>query len=400
MPSRSTDKRMRKNAGLSNLVKTGGQAVDYNAIPDIENPICLRCGKQYQTYPSNFKQFYSPLYRGINGYLPICNTCVDIVYNDYLRTYGDEKKAVRRVCEKLDIYWSESIYAESEKSSLTSSRIRAYIAKAKVMKYVGKTYDDTHIEEEREMQAKAGVSSQGTDDIEFVVEREEVNRLKREQATTPVQLADIPMPTDEVVNFWGAGFTPEWYYELEDRYAKWTRELDDLDDETIALYRQICLLEVTINKNSQAGKPVEQSVNALNNILGAANLRPVQKKQSDAGDNVFDSLPFGVGIRIFENTQPIPQPDPRWKDFDGIVRYITVYFLGHLCKMLNIRNTYCRMYEEEMARLRVDRPDLDDEDDEGAFNDIFGGEPAVIEGDTNDNGFSDESSDNMEDGDL
>lgn len=41
--------------------------------------------------------------------------------------------------------------------------------------------------------------------------------------------------------------------------------------------------------------------------------------------------------------------------------------------MLGIKNTYCKLYEDEMERLRVERPDLEDEDDEGAFNDIFGG---------------------------
>lgn len=40
--------------------------------------------------------------------------------------------------------------------------------------------------------------------------------------------------------------------------------------------------------------------------------------------------------------------------------------------MLNIRNTYCKLYEDEIARLRIERPDLSDEDDESLFTDIFG----------------------------
>lgn len=40
--------------------------------------------------------------------------------------------------------------------------------------------------------------------------------------------------------------------------------------------------------------------------------------------------------------------------------------------MLGIRNTYCKLYEDEIARLRVERPELEAEDDEGVFNDIFG----------------------------
>jgi len=39
--------------------------------------------------------------------------------------------------------------------------------------------------------------------------------------------------------------------------------------------------------------------------------------------------------------------------------------------MLNIRNGYSKLYEDEMARLRVERPELDEEDDDALFNDIF-----------------------------
>ena len=41
--------------------------------------------------------------------------------------------------------------------------------------------------------------------------------------------------------------------------------------------------------------------------------------------------------------------------------------------MLGIKNSYCKMYEDEIARLRVDRPEYDDEDDDTMLNDLFGG---------------------------
>ena len=56
---------------------------------------------------------------------------------------------------------------------------------------------------------------------------------------------------------------------------------------------------------------------------------------------------------------------------DGIIKYITVWFLGHLCKMLKIKNKYATLYEEEMARLRVDRPEYEGEDEEEVLEDIF-----------------------------
>ena len=59
---------------------------------------------------------------------------------------------------------------------------------------------------------------------------------------------------------------------------------------------------------------------------------------------------------------------------DGIVKYISIWFLGHLCKMLGIKNAYCKMYERELEKMRIENPELDEEDDETLFDDIFGGD--------------------------
>ena len=149
----------------------------------------------------------------------------------------------------------------------------------------------------------------------------------------------------------------------------------ELDVGTEALIRQICSLELDINRDRIAGKSVDKSVNALNNLLGSANLKPTQQKQD--GDNSNENTPFGVWIRRWETQRPIPEPDPDLEDVDGIVRYISIWFLGHLCKMLGIKNTYCKLYEEEIDKMRVDRPEYEDEDDETVFNDIFGGSNSI-----------------------
>ena len=39
--------------------------------------------------------------------------------------------------------------------------------------------------------------------------------------------------------------------------------------------------------------------------------------------------------------------------------------------MLGIKNSYCKLYEDELAKMRIERPEYDDEDDETMFNDIF-----------------------------
>ena len=44
-------------------------------------------------------------------------------------------------------------------------------------------------------------------------------------------------------------------------------------------------------------------------------------------------------------------------------KHITVYFLGHLGKILGIQNKYSEAYEAEMAKYRVEMPEYEGDDD-------------------------------------
>lgn len=317
--------------------------------------ICARCGQIFKRQKLNFPCSQSSLYRGNNGYLPVCNHCIDDLFAHYKTALGGEKEAMRRVCMKFDIYWHPDIYGMISKANTSTSRVRSYISKTNLIKYVGKTYDDTLDEEARLV--PIGYSPAADEDAE----------------NQAISFSDIPAPTAETVDFWGPGYTPEVYFDLDRRYKNWTSGKEEvLDESSAALYKQVCLCELNIARNMAAGKPIEAAQKSMSELLGSLNVKPVQKKQDEILNESFDNLPFGVGIKMCENMRPIPKPDPRFDDVDGIVRYISIWFLGHLCKMLGIRNTYCKLYEQEMARLKVERPELEAEDDESAFNDIFG----------------------------
>lgn len=318
---------------------------------------CCRCGRHHQKQKSNYPASQSPLYKGNGGYLTICNHCIDELFEHYKTVMESETEAIRRICLKFDIYWNMEIYAMLNKASTSQSRVRAYISKTNLIKYIGKTYDDTLDEEYADMLRQKEVSNIIIDNAEDIPEIEGIDL------------------DPEIVEFWGTGFEPSFYLELDRKYKYWTSGLPKaLDKGEEAIYKQVCILEATINKDSAAGKSIEKNVNALNTLLGSANLKPSQKKAEDAAETAFDGMPFGVGIRMYENLRPIPQPDPEFQDVDGIVRYISIWFLGHLCKMLGIKNTYCKMYEMELEKMRIDNPELDEEDDEALFEDIFGGE--------------------------
>lgn len=332
-------------------------AIEVNSV----RAICSRCGTDYSRQKGYFPVSYAVLHKGV-GHTHVCKKCIDDIYNGYLSQCNNAPDAVRQVCRKLDLYWSEKVYRQVERKSTTRSMMTQYIAKINTASYVGKSYDDTLSEEGTLWNFGLNESNNSVDDKSDIVDEPNIN-----PDTEDIQISD------EVVAFWGTGYQPDMLLALEQRRAYWMSHLPkdiEVDIGTEAIIRQICSLELDINRDRAAGRAVDKSINALNTLLGSASLKPTQKK-SDA-DTSIDNTPFGVWIRRWENQRPIPEPDPELQDVDGIVRYISIWYLGHLCKMLGIKNTYCKLYEDELAKMRIERPEYDDEDDETMFNDIFG----------------------------
>lgn len=329
-------------------------AIEVNA----SSSICRKCGTAYSRLKGYFPVSYSYLYKG-TGYLPYCKECVDGMFAAYLAECQDPKKAVRQMCRKLDLYWNEKVYEAVEKQNSTRSMMTSYITKINAIKLASKSYDDTLKEE-----GALWLEPKAYSDMQFG------------ESIIEHTSDDVEIP-DEVVAFWGPGYTPSMYIELENRYKYWMSRFpnkEDIDVGTEALVRQICNLEIDINRDRAAGKSIDKNVNTLNNLLGSAMLKPAQQK--DDAESSINETPLGVWIDRWEKRRPIPEPDPMLKDVDKIVKYITVWFYGHISKTLGIKNMYCDMYEKEMEKMKVSRPEAysaEEDDDEVVFNSIFGG---------------------------
>lgn len=317
--------------------------------------VCRKCGTAYGRLKGNFLVSYSSLYMG-TGHLAYCKECVDKMYAAYLADCKDSKAAVRQMCRKLDLYWNEKVFESVDRKNATQSIMTGYISKINSVKQAGKSYDDT-LREENALWVFPPLYNAPVQQV---------------QDATASAEEDIEVP-DEVIIFWGPGYTPSMYMELEKRRGYWMSrypEGTELDIGTEALIRQICSLEIDINKARMEGKPIDKYVNSLNTVLGSANLRPTQKKEE--ADTELEKMPLGVGIQKWENYRPLPATPKEKKDVNGVIKNITTWYLGHACRMAGIKNRYSKMYDDAMARYRVERPDLDDEDDETVLEIMLG----------------------------
>ncbi len=325
---------------------------------------CTRCGREHGKQKGVFPFSFSPLYRENNGYVPICYACVDELFDRYKGRMTSEADALRRLCMICDLYWSPVLYEMVAKGDKNNglTLIRTYISKLNLSRYNGKTFDDT-LDEEHLAELDIPTNAKKTP------AKEEPAKEEKQIVTLP---GAAPKPSSETILFWGSGLTPEVYQDLNLRYQRWTRNLTKpLDDGTEGLYKQLCLAEVNVVQNMAAGKGIEAAQRVINDIMGKLNITPEQQVEDDDALGL-ETTPMGVWIKRWEDKRPLPEEDEDMKDSAGIIRYINTWFLGHIGKMLGIKNIYTKMYDDEIAKFKIERPDIADEDDDDFIIDLFG----------------------------
>ena len=318
-------------------------------IKEIEPPernvfYCCCCGKKYIKQKGNFTFSQSPLYKGNNSYLPICNNCIENLIEQYTEILGTQDEAIKRVCMHWDIYFSESVLNSSRKTSADQSRFKNYIRQLNLSQSKDKTYDDFVLEE----------SKKTVDTIE------DLEDLKKKDTDIKIK--------EKVFKFWGRGYTPEQYKFLQDQYDDWTTRCESSSKVQQELFKALSISQLQIQETRANNGDLKKAMETFQGLLGSANLKPAQNIENNANDE----MTFGMWIRKVEDEEPVCEPAPEWKDVDGIGKYITVYFLGHLCKMMGIKNSYSKMYEDEMAKYTVEKPEYEG-DDEAIFDAVFGG---------------------------
>ena len=312
---------------------------------------CVSCGEEYTNQTENFPASQSPFFKANNSRLPVCIKCLNKYMDEYTQMLGSEDKALERMCLHFDIY------IDPERKILNAAKranakyedgnlMKTYISKCNLSQYKNKTYD-TYMYE---------CNNSITDAItmELALNREDSNRQEEEEINP------------SVLAFWGYGFNPEDYRFLQTEFADWKSRVIIDGKARESLVMSLCQIKLQmhtalLNNNIDL---YNKLLKTYQDTLGTAHLQPKQEEDDDKATE----KPMGVMIKMFENERPIPEPEEQWKDIDGIIKIITTFFFGHLCKVLGVKNRYSDLYEKEMSKYSATIEDISDEDD---AEDIF-----------------------------
>lgn len=318
---------------------------------------CVCCGKKYPRQQGNFMRSYSMLWAGNGGYLTTCKTCVEKYFKELKKFYdGDEEKALERMCQIFDWFYSYELSQQS--IGVKDSRIESYLSIISITKNLNRGRDYlqtirnvsnngpmiTSLDGLRDTQDDGDVDLNGDDDdvYEFEV-------------------------TKEIAKRWGKGMHAEEYEYLEEQYADWCDKTKVESKSQEELIKAICLAQFNVREAQRRGGKVAEAMKALTDLMTNCNLTPRQASESANMDAM--QISFGQLIKQIEDEEPIPEPEEEFKDPDGIRKYLTTYFYGHLAKALHIKNDFQKEYEEEISKYTVLPPDGGDQ---SAFEEIFG----------------------------
>lgn len=313
---------------------------------------CSCCGNIYSKQQGNFMPSNFEMFKGNGGFITTCKKCTDQLFEQLTQFYmGNEEKAIDHICMMYGLYFNESPLSASKKISADRSRLSVYSSKIQIKPWIGLTYLNTISER---IEAEKGNIIETLDDVK-----------------------DSKKAKLKSVKFFGTGFEDDDYAFLQEQYDDWTTRHECKTKSQEEVFKRICFKQLEILKATRAGQNTKDLDRTLQDLLSTGNLQPKQNNM----DALAEDRTFGQLIRLWENEKPIPEPDEEFKDVDGIGRYISVFFLGHLAKMVGIKNKFARMYEEEMNKYTVQKPEYE-EDSEALFDAIFGGHLDSKDGDS------------------
>ena len=317
-------------------------SADYNRIINNEVLLCPSCGK-WQAAESSFYMDK----RYVANRFPICKRCIIAMVEQRENEKdppNETRESVQKVLQLMDKVFDSDFYDSCVKGALDEAKERnrsspfaTYItAILSLPNWKGMTWKDS----------KFGIMGDSSDDVRLVQKTIKAGRKR-----------------------FGTSYTEEELMFLENEYQDWVGRYECNTKAQEEVFENLSICKLLKRKALSAQRPTKDIDAQITNWMSAGNLQPRQNSM----DSLSDAQTFGTLIQKFEEERPLPIIDPELQDVDKIGRYIDAYYKGHMCKMLEIDNNFSNIYEDEMRRYTVDKPQYDaEEDSEGIFAKIFG----------------------------
>lgn len=268
---------------------------------------------------------YTPYFLQI---FPICKDCLLEMATDYdakLKKRIDNREKTIRVFSMLDLPFNEAIYQKCLDNIKEGKNTRGSTAYQQLLSTVQSLPQYT-------LQHFKDSVFNSDDDVGYEFE---TNRKARK----------------EIKKLFGVGYSEADYLFLQDQYDDF-RTRTQVDSKSQEIYvTQICQQLLEIDKDRKSGKDVTKKLAALDSFMASAKLQPKQ----NVGNGISDAMTFSEMLEEWETTKPVPEPDPEFKDVDGIWHLLKVFF-GWICLALGIKNVYTSEYEQEARKFEVQPP--------------------------------------------
>lgn len=331
-----------KKAGVANIRKAyNNLAETYNKMLDGKLFYCHKCN-QYKSSDSfyNDKRFASGLY-------PTCIKCTLDEATDYDKKTdirSDNREKTKNVFQKMDLFYSDDLYDKclktieekvGEKNRSTAYQQMLVMVKT-LPQYTNKSWKDSEF-----------ILDENSDDATINENSRIVKSGKKR---------------------FGKNYSADELYWLENEYQDWIARYSCESKAQENLFKILCQQELEreiIRKNGGNTKDIDKSIQDTMNSLG---IKPSQSNVEALADNAC----FGMLIDKWEQSKPIPEPEDEFKDPDKIGFLIDVFFKGHLSAMMGLKNAFSNTYHNFMKKYTVEKPEINEEEEEALFNQIFG----------------------------
>ena len=305
-------------------------AQDYKQIMERDLVYCVYCDEFHSK-----QSFYEDKRFGCGVY-PECKEALKkqaLDYDPKTDTYKDNQAKTIEVFRKLDLPFIQSVYDKAllaiEEDTKNTKSNRGATAYASLLTTV-KSLPNYR---------KWNFSKSQYDDSDIYINDE------------------VRYARPEIKKLFGEGFTENDYLYLQDKYDDFYKrtQVDSISQEQYVIL--ICFNLLNQWKAQRSGLDTKDLIKSYNDLMAAANLQPKQSVTNTSTDN----LSYGQQIEKLEMTRPVSEPSEEFKDVDGIMKYISTWFLGHIAKAFGLNNVYSRMYEEEARKYTVEPPSADEE---------------------------------------